>query len=189
MRVIRTERLRLVPATAANAAILWRVLQEPDLREFQDLPEVDRAQFERMVAARPTTFEPGVAGRFEWLIHLEGVGEPVGWTSLRLAERASTAGEIGYSVLRAYRGRGIATEAVTAIIDEAFERVLVRRIRAYCVPENTASRRVLEHAGFLADGILPHGATVRGRPVDVIGYVIERRDVSSGQTMDMPASG
>ncbi len=189
MRTIRTERLRLEPAMREHAATLWKVLQAPDLREYQDLPEADLPQFERMVAARPATLGPGVSGRFEWLIYLEGVHEPVGWVSLRMAERASSAAEIGYSVLREFRGRGIATEAVRALVRETFERLAVRRVRAYCVPENTASRRVLERAGFIADGVLPHGATVRGRPVDVVGYVVEREAFSSGQVTEMPASG
>ncbi|MDE2482079.1 MAG: GNAT family N-acetyltransferase [bacterium] len=189
MRVLRTERLRLEPATEANATLLWRVLQEPDLREFQDLPDVDAAQFEQIVAARPRRLEAGVSGRFEWLLYLEGVPEPAGWVSLRLAERASATAEIGYSVLREFRGRGVATEAVRAVVGEAFACLSIRRLRAYCVPENTASRRVLERAGFVADGVLPHGATVRGRPVDVMGYIVERDAFSSGQRTEIPASG
>jgi RimJ/RimL family protein N-acetyltransferase len=33
---------------------------------------------------------------------------------------------------------------------------------------------VLARAGFEEDGVLPHGATVGGQPVDVLGYVLER---------------
>src|SRR5580704_18674716 len=73
---IRTERLRLVPVTTENAGILWDVLQEPDLRDFQDLPNVNCEQFLRAVGARPTRFAPGIVGRFEWLLHfLEGESE------------------------------------------------------------------------------------------------------------------
>ena len=174
MRKLRTERLQLVPVTAANAEVLWRVLQGPDLRTFQDLPEADLPQFRRLVAARPKSLEMGAWGRFEWLIFLEGVGEAVGWLSLRIAERSSATAEIGYSVSSSYRGRGIAAEAVRGLIDEAFARANLRRIRAYCVPENYASRAVLDRLGFDDDGILPHGATVHGRPVDVLSLVLPR---------------
>jgi len=174
MRVLTTERLRLVPVTPLNAERLWRMLQQPGLREFQDLPEVDLAQFRRTVAARPHELEPGAWGRFEWMIELEGVNEPVGWASLRVGERASSSAEIGYSVVQSYRGRGIATETVRGLAAEAFMRLQVRKLRAYCVPGNLPSRAVLAHAGFEEDGILPHGATVNGEPVDVIGYVLDR---------------
>lgn len=174
MREILSERLRLTPVTPQNADVLWSVLQQPDLREYQDLPDVDRAQFRRMVSARPRQLRSGSWGRFEWLIYLRGILEPVGWASLRIPERATSAAEVGYSVIRAYRDRGIATEALQALVDEAFTRLEMRRVRAYCVPENLASRRVLMNAGFGEDGILPHGASVHGRPVDVLGFVIER---------------
>lgn len=172
MRSILTERLRLIPVTAENADALWNVLQKPDLRDYQDLPDVDRAQFKRTVAARSRQLQPGSWGRFEWLLYLEGIEEPVGWASLRIPERSTSTAEVGYSVLREYRGRGIATEALRALVVEAFERLGMRRVRAYCVPDNAASRRVLANAGFAEDGVLPHGATVHGRPVDVLGYVL-----------------
>lgn len=174
MRTITTERLRLEPVTTENARVLWDVLQLPGLRDFQDLPDVDLAQFRRNVSGRPRSLEIGVWGRFEWLIYLEGIEEPVGWASLRVGERTTFAAEVGYSVVLAYRGRGIATEAVDALVEEAFARLHMRRVRAYCVPENLASRAVLEHAGFEDDGVLPHGATVQGQPVDVLGFVLER---------------
>jgi RimJ/RimL family protein N-acetyltransferase len=174
MRTLLTDRLRLVPVTAQNAETLWRMLQQGGLREYQDLPDVDLMHFRRMVAARPVALEPGAWGRFEWMTYIEGVAEPAGWTSLRVGERVSGCGEVGYSVVEPYRGRGIATESVRAIVSEAFARLRLRKIRAFCVPENTASRAVLIHAGFEEDGVLPHGATVQGRPVDVIGYVLDR---------------
>jgi ribosomal-protein-alanine N-acetyltransferase len=176
MRTIRSERLRLVPVTPENAPVLWDVLQEPDLRDFQDLPDIDVAQFARTVASRPVTLESGVAGRFEWLIYFDEPhdGEPLGWVSLRISERSRSTAEIGYSVVRAYRDRGIATEAVAALVNEGFRHVQLKRMRAYCVPENLSSRAVLRRNGFEDEGVLPHGATVQGHPVDVIAHTIER---------------
>lgn len=174
MRTLVTSRLRLVPVTPENAEVLWSVLQQPDLREFQDLPDVDRTQFRRMVAARPRNLVAGSWGRFEWLLYLADTDEPIGWASLRIAERATTTGELGYSIVREHRGRGLATEALRAIVEEAFTNLDMRKARAYCVPDNTPSRRVLANAGFEEDGVLPHGATVHGKPVDVLGFVLER---------------
>jgi ribosomal-protein-alanine N-acetyltransferase len=178
VRSISTGRLHLVPVTPANADQLWSVLQKPDLRDYQDLPEVDLAQFRRTVAARPRQLRPGAWGRFEWLLFLDGIAEPVGWASLRISERSTSSGEVGYSVVREYRGRGIATEALRAVVREAFQSLALRRVRAYCVPDNVASRSVLRHAGFEEDATLPHGATVHGRPVDVVGYVLNRPNES-----------
>ncbi len=188
MRTIRTARLRLEPVTAANAGTLWDVLQEPDLRDFQDLPDVNRTHFLRTVSGRPTRFGPGATGRFEWLVHLADKTEPVGWVSLRIAESSRAIAEIGYSVVRAHRGRGFASEAVAALVDEGFRRTRVQRIRAYCLPENLASRAVLRRNGFEDDGMLPRGATVAGKPVDVVLHSLERDRWAGGATASHEAT-
>jgi RimJ/RimL family protein N-acetyltransferase len=170
----------MVPVTPANAATLWQLLQEPDLRDYQDLPDVDRAAFLRIVGARPTRFGAGSIGRFEWLLHyVDGDNEPLGWVSLRIAEASRAGAEIGYSVVRRHRSKGIATEAVAALVDEGFRRARLQEIRAYCLPENLSSRAVLSRSGFEDRGTLQRGATVQGKPVDVILHVIDRAHWSS----------
>lgn len=174
VRTIQTARLLLVPVTPVNAQALWRLLQQPDLRDYQDLPDVDRAQFLRLVSARPTRLAAGITGRFEWLVHDgNAVDLPIGWVSLRIAETSRTTAEIGYSVITGHRGRGVATEAVAALLEEGFRRVRLREIRAYCLPENLSSRAVLRHNDFEDEGTLPRGATVQGKPVDVIVHVLQ----------------
>ena len=175
VRSIRTARLCLLPVTSANAGVLWKLLQEPDLRDYQDLPDVDRAQFIRVVGSRPARLVAGAVGRFEWMLHyVESDGNPLGWVSLRIGEADRAAAEIGYSIVRAHRGRGIATEAVGAIIEEGFRRAKLREIRAYCLPENLSSRAVLAHNHFKDEGTLTRGATVQGKPVDVIVHTLAR---------------
>jgi RimJ/RimL family protein N-acetyltransferase len=175
MRTIRTSRLVLEPVIARNASLLWKLLQEPDLRDYQDLPNVDRASFLRVVGSRPTRFGTNMAGRFEWIVrYLESNEPPLGWVSLRVSEANRTVAEIGYSVVRGHRGKGIATEAVAALVAEGFLRARLREIRAYCLPENLSSRAVLRHNGFNSERILTRGATVQGKPVDVILHSLER---------------
>lgn len=189
MRIIRTDRLRLTPVTVQNAGTLWNVLQQPDLRTYQELPNVGAAAFADMVAKRPKVLRAGTSGRFEWLVYMHRVRKPVGWVSLRIAERDLATGEIGYSIVRDFRGRGIAHEAVRALLDEAFTEGGLTRVNAYCLPENMPSRRLLERLGFSGEGILPRGATVNGHIVDVLMHRMERpRWIQSGNSMVMPAS-
>lgn len=179
----------MVPVTVENARVLWSILQQPDLRTYQDLPSVSAPGFTEMVSRRPKHLHAGATGRFEWLIYPSSTRRPAGWVSLRIAERDTASGEIGYSIVRDQRGRGVATEAVRAILEAAFEEAGLSRINAYCVPENAPSRRVLEHAGFTYEGVLPHGATVAGTPVDVLMHRIDRETwLQSGNSIVMPAS-
>lgn len=179
MRRLQTKRLTLEPVRSENGEVLWHLLQAPHLRDFQELPNAGLAQFKRIVADRPQELRPRAVGRFEWLIYARTSEDPVGWVSLRLSDRDPVAGEIGYSVLLSERGNGYATEAVRALIAEGFASAELQRIRAYCVPENLASRAILKKLGFSPDGMLPHGATVGGKAVDILSFVYERQPAAT----------
>ncbi|HEY0780953.1 MAG TPA: GNAT family N-acetyltransferase [Thermoanaerobaculia bacterium] len=56
--------------------------------------------------------------------------------------------EIGYSLSTAWRGRGIATEAVRALVERLTRLDDVRRVVARTRPDNPASIAVLERNGF-----------------------------------------
>jgi len=62
--------------------------------------------------------------------------------------------EIGYGLLPKYWGKGYATEAVIATADWAAKQPGVKRIEAETDPENAASQRVLEKAGFIPTGVI-----------------------------------
>lgn len=173
-KAIRTPRLRLVPVDASNAETLWELMQDRELRTYQDLPDMERPHFRALVTSGRGSFRAKRPGRFEWLIEGEG-GEAIGWVSLRVGDRDAESGEIGYSLLAPYRGRGMATEAVKALVDEAFGEGRLRRLRAYCLPENHASRALLRRVGFREEGVLKRGASLRGRAVDVVSYSLENR--------------
>jgi RimJ/RimL family protein N-acetyltransferase len=56
--------------------------------------------------------------------------------------------EIAYGIVPAYQGQGYATEAASALVEFAMERVEVRTIRAHTLPDGNASMRVLVKTGF-----------------------------------------
>lgn len=62
--------------------------------------------------------------------------------------------EIGYGLLPEYWGKGYATEAVRALTAWASCQPGVTRIEAETEPDNTASQRVLEKAGFVPTGTM-----------------------------------
>jgi ribosomal-protein-alanine N-acetyltransferase len=72
--------------------------------------------------------------------------------------------EIGYWLGEEFWNRGIATEAVLAMTNYAFEELGMVRVFAEVFEWNTASVRVLEKAGFTREGILRKSA-VKDRQV------------------------
>ena len=59
---------------------------------------------------------------------------------------------IGYLVYPAHEGKGYASEAVTRLIAWALAQPGVRAVQATIKPDNAASRRVAERAGFTRAG-------------------------------------
>lgn len=174
MKTLRAARLELVPVEPRNARELWDVLNAPDLRKYQDIPRVRAEEFERQVRARPKALRPGATGRFEWLVRAGDPSAAVGWISLRVNDRTPRVGEVGYSLVLAARGKGYASEALGAVVDETFATADLDEIQACIVPDNVASRAVLDRTGFREERMLRSGAVIRGRHVDVLLFTMTR---------------
>jgi len=174
MRTLRTPHLTMEPVGPENAREMWRLLQKPHLRDFQDIPRLAFDELERQIRLRPRRLSRGAKGRFEWLLRAPDFGGYVGWVSLRVNERTPQVGEIGYSLIVEARGQGLATEAVRALVDEVFTATDLAEIQACCLPENVRSRAVLARLGFRETRTIPGGAIVRGRRVTVVEHQLHR---------------
>ena len=73
-----------------------------------------------------------------------------GFTSFSYAHNV---GEIGYVLNPDYWGRGIAVEAVRAVMRFGFFTLNLHRIEAKYIVGNARSRRVMEKAGMVFEGI------------------------------------
>lgn len=60
---------------------------------------------------------------------------------------------LGYWAGQAHAGKGYITAAVRAVLRYAWEDLELHRVEAACQPDNIASRRVLEKAGFTHEGV------------------------------------
>jgi RimJ/RimL family protein N-acetyltransferase len=76
--------------------------------------------------------------------------------------------KVGWRLGRAHWGRGLATEGALASVRYGFEGLGLKRIISITLPENAASRRVMEKAG------LTYRGETRWRGQDVIWYAIDR---------------
>ncbi len=83
-------------------------------------------------------------------------------------ERVSA--EIGYWLAEPFWGRGIATEALTAITAHAVATHGLTRIYAVPFAWNTASCRVLEKAGYMLEARLRNSAIKDGQLTDQMQY-------------------
>lgn len=80
--------------------------------------------------------------------------------------------EIGYWLGEAHWGKGIASEAVRAIVQYAIQELSCQKIYAEVYEHNQASMRVLEKAGFEKEAILKREIIKNGKFIDVHRYAI-----------------
>jgi len=85
--------------------------------------------------------------------------------------------EIGWRLARRFWGRGYATEAARACLQHGFQGLDLGEILAFTVPENAASRRVMEKIGMVRDeaGDFAHPRVEDGHPLQAhVLYRIRR---------------
>ncbi|SCL54005.1 Protein N-acetyltransferase, RimJ/RimL family [Micromonospora citrea] len=109
-----------------------------------------------------------LTGDIARLLILDAVtGEPAGSCGLSYTDVAAGEASLGYALLPAARGRGLATRAVRLLAGWAFGPAGVARLVAGTLPDNVASHRVLEKVGFRREGLL------RGRLPGLAGTRID----------------
>jgi ribosomal-protein-alanine N-acetyltransferase len=75
----------------------------------------------------------------------------------------SQSGTLGYWIGEPFARRGYMREAILAIEHHAFTRMDLSRLEAACLPENMASRGVLEGCGFKYEGVAQSYLQINGR--------------------------
>ena len=161
-------------AENANDRRIWRNLRD---RFPHPYGLADAEAFIAMVRAMepPTFFAIVIDGR---------VGGGIGYTRHDDVERISV--EIGYYVGVRHWGRGIATAALIAVTNYAFEiHPDLRRIYAVPYAWSGASARVLEKAGYRLEGRMRESAIKDGEVTDQLMYAILRDEAA----MIRPAGG
>lgn len=102
---------------------------------------------------------------------VEHAGEAIGGIGFKLGtDIARLSIEMGYWIGEPFWGRGIASRAVTASSEWAFDGYKVVRIFATVFSHNAASIRVLEKSGFTREGILRRSAVKNGMVLDQLMY-------------------
>jgi ribosomal-protein-alanine N-acetyltransferase len=104
-----------------------------------------------------------------WAIEVDG--EAVGGIGLEIrADIERVSAEIGYWLTERLWGRGIVTEVLTAVTEEAFKRFDLTRLYAVAFTDHAASIRVLEKAGYVREGRMRQSAIKDGTIRDQFLY-------------------
>jgi len=150
---IETDRLILRPPGEGDVPAIVRALEEdPDIAWF--IPLIPTPYTE----ADAREWLDGIPGRFETIrevpfaITERGAGEMIG----SIAVRVHPQGSIGYWLRESLRGQGLTTEAVIAVVRWAAAEHGLHDLHLTTHPDNLASQRVAEKAGFVRGGMVVH---------------------------------
>lgn len=171
---VHTERLTIRRVTQADGAtsFAYRSLEEV-ARWLPSLPTVEAEHVERFTGP----------DSLACTLMVEHDGRVVGdlmlrqedpWGQREVAEQVvGTQAELGWVFDPAHGGRGLATEAVAALLDVCFTQLGLRRVIALCFADNTASWRLMERLGMRREQHTVADNLHRdGRWYDGMGYAI-----------------
>ena len=111
---------------------------------------------------------------------LKDTGKLIG--NVFLWERDFNKWEFGYAFNADYHGKGYATEAAHALLDDVFHNQNARRVVAFCNPLNVSSWRLLERLRFRREGCFLKDVCFKkdmdGNPIwsDSYAYAILREE-------------
>lgn len=186
---LETEHLILRPFAAADAetvqsrAGLWEVARMTS-RIPHPYPEGAAAEW---IASHQGQRDTGQEYAFCVALK-EAPDTPLGAASLRLLETGNW--ELGYWLAPDHWGRGLATEAARALVVFGFEKLGAEALNSGHFVDNPASGRVLEKAGFAANGISRQWSAARQVFVDSNRFLLTRetwdkaREIAGAQTRE-----
>ena len=128
--------------------------------------------------------------RVYWAVRAEGQGTALPLVLIRRQDQAflgaitldnirrgpAQAGTLGYWVGADHARQGYMREAILAVVHHAFTQLDLSRIEAACLPENAASRGLLEACGFKYEGVAQSYLQIAGRWRNHVLYANLRGD-------------
>jgi len=171
---IPTARLLLRPFKDGDLAPFIAMRADPDVARYQSWSSFDHADglafFDRMRGAEPDT--PGQW--FQFAIEMDG--QFVGDCAVGLHAEAPHA-EIGVTLSRAHQGKGIAHEALSALIHWLIDERGKTHLRAVVDTRNTPALALFAALGFTAGP--PQRVMFKGAPCDEITWELTAHHTST----------
>ncbi len=151
-QTLTTDRLRVRRFQPGDLEAFVAMRSDPELARYQSWRIIARPEAEAFIA-KMVDVEPGTPG--EWVqlaIADQATDVFLGDCALYNKVDDPDVVEIGFTLTRQAQGKGLATEAVSAVFDFLFQQKGFRRVIAICDVRNHSSYRLLERLGMRREG-------------------------------------
>ena len=174
---LETARLRLRRFREDDLDIFRTYRSQPDTARFQSweapFPEAEaRAFLDEMIAAHPDT--PGQW--FQFAIALRDDDMLVGDVALRIDGDDPGVAELGYTLDARATGKGLASEAIAAVLAYAFETRGKRLVEAWTDTRHSRSLTLLARLGFTRPSGPPRRGFYKGEWCEDIHHAMTAQD-------------
>lgn len=173
--IIETDRLILREVTEKDADSLLSYLSDEEVTRHMGLaPFTSPEDALDEIGWYQSIFENGTGMR--WGITLKEKSHVIGSCGFLNMSKKHHRAEIGFELSREYWGKGIAGEALQAVVAYGFTNLNLNRIEALIEPANSPSQKLVEKTGFLREGLLRDYEYTQGKFDDLYMYSILKRE-------------
>ncbi len=169
--VLKTDRLVLRAMHNDDAEAIWLLRSDERVNKYIDRPKAitieDAENFIKKIESAIANNES-----FYWGINLKNNNTLIGTICLFHISTENNTAEIGYELLPAFQGKGLMNEAITAVIELAFETIKVKTITAFLKPENERSVNILTRNNFKPDTAFEYSD--KSKPDGFVCYYLTR---------------
>lgn len=177
MNEIVTPRLVLRPFQAGDAAAFAAYRSDPDVARYQSWDTTYSAADAERFVAEQEGLAFGSAGPWVQVAAVDRVsGALYGDCAVRVATDQPGTAEVGVTFAPASRGRGLAAEAVGAVVTRLFEEHGIHRVYAQADDRNSAVHRLFERLGFRCEARLVEADWFKGEWTTLRIYAVLRRE-------------
>lgn len=147
--LLETKHLRLRRFTIADTDLLFALDNDSEvMRYINGGTLTPRHAIEQEILPSFMQHDPVRPGFGFWAAEDKESGAFMGWFCIRPLPKNPHHAALGYRLVRATWGQGLATEGVRALIRKGFSELALERVVATTYEHNIASRRVMEKVGM-----------------------------------------
>lgn len=169
---IESERLILRRFEDPDLAPFMAYRNDPEVARYQSWDSCDE-QYARDFIREMDSARPGVPGEwFQFAVESKETGELIGDCALQVNGQELYRAEIGFTLAREHQGKGFASEAVSRLLDYAFDILGLHRIVAIADCRNKPSWALLERVGLRREGHFLENVWFKGEWSDEYLYAV-----------------
>lgn len=167
--VFSSERLVFRPFQRADVPAVFKLFSDPETMKFDGGETMKHLSEAEWLIDAYTHLAPD-ARSMRWAVVLKDGGHFIGSAGFHQIDWHHRRAEIGGEMLKPYRRKGLATEAMYRLIRFGFENMGFHRLTAMVSPFNHDAEKLVQRGPFVMEGRLREWERWGGRWIDLKVY-------------------